>query len=243
MAASHRLVWLAVAVALLYTLTWSWPETLALILLKGTAVALLALYCAITERGPERWPLTAVFVFGALGDMLLQWQMIVGAASFTVGHLVAIRLYRRHRDETVTAGAQRNAWLIAALAIAISAALMFVPIFSNPPMPGEVLAKVGLALAAIVYIMVVAGMAVSLWLSQFRRSGAAALGALYFVVSDVLIIGRMGPLVHAPLINEVIWGLYVGAQVLICTGVIAGLRTMRAYRDSQLATAAIGSAP
>ena len=224
MARHNHLVWIAIAVALLYTYTWSWPQTIALALLKGAAVTLLAVHCALTVRGAERWPLTAVFALGALGDILLQWNIIVGAVAFTAGHVVAIRLYRRYRDENVTSGARRSAWMITIAATLITGIFAFAPIFSEFSIPHKMASSIVFALAAIVYIMAVAGMAVSLWLSQFRHSGAAALGAFYFVVSDVLIIGRLGPLEHAPLINEVIWALYIGAQVMICTGVIAGLQ-------------------
>jgi uncharacterized membrane protein YhhN len=243
MARNNRLVWIAIAVALLYTYTWSWPQTIDLAFFKGGAVTLLAVHSALTVRGPERWPLTAVLSLGALGDMLLQWHIIVGAIAFTAGHVVAIRLYRRYRDENVTSGTRRSAWMIAIAATMIAIILAFAPIFSESSTPEKMASSVAFALAAIIYIMAVAGMAVSLWLSQFRNSGAAALGAFYFVVSDVLIIGRLGPLEHAPLINEVIWGLYIGAQVMICTGVIAGLQKINAYRVSQSATASMGSAP
>lgn len=240
---SNYLIWLATAVALFYTLTWSWPETIALVLLKGAAVSLLAVHCALTVQGRERWPLTTVFVLGALGDMFLQWHLIAGASFFAAGHVVAIRLYRRYQSPKLTNGARTLAIAVAMAATLISGAFMIAPLVISPPMPEEIVGAVGLALAAIVYIMVVAGMAVSLWQSKFRHSGAAALGALYFILSDVLIIGRLGPLAQAPLINEVIWALYIGAQVLICTGVIAGLRKMSDHRDSQPVTAAIGSTP
>lgn len=243
MARNNRLVWIAIAVAILYTYTWSWPQTIDLAFFKGAAVTLLALHCALTVRGIERGPLSAIFALGALGDMLLQWHIIAGAVAFTVGHVVAIRLYRRYRDENVTSGARRSAWMIAVAATLIASILVFAPIFSESSTPQKMASSIAFALAAIVYIMAVAGMAVSLWLSQFRHSGAAALGAFYFVVSDVLIIGRLGPLEHAPLINEVIWALYIGAQVMICTGVIAGLPKANAYRPSQSATVSIGSAP
>jgi uncharacterized membrane protein YhhN len=62
-------------------------------------------------------------------------------------------------------------------------------------------------------------MAASAWLSRFPRRGVA-LGALMFVVSDLLIFARMGPLSGAAWAGFAIWGLYFGGQALVCVGVV-----------------------
>ena len=51
-----------------------------------------------------------------------------------------------------------------------------------------------------------------------------AAGALLFVVSDLLIFARLGPLSGSGLPNVAIWPLYFIGQFLIATGIIQTLR-------------------
>ena len=46
-----------------------------------------------------------------------------------------------------------------------------------------------------------------------------ALGAVLFVVSDLLIFARLGPLAGSAIPPLAIWPLYFAGQVLIATGV------------------------
>ena len=61
-------------------------------------------------------------------------------------------------------------------------------------------------------------MAACAWLSRFPR-GLTGLGALLFLVSDLLIFARIGPLGGQPWVGYGVWGLYFAGQVLIVLGV------------------------
>ena len=77
--------------------------------------------------------------------------------------------------------------------------------------PGVALYALGLSL-----------MAAFAWTSRFPRY-RVGLGALMFLVSDLLIFARSGPLAHAAWIGFSIWGLYYAGQALICLGVTGTL--------------------
>ena len=66
-------------------------------------------------------------------------------------------------------------------------------------------------------------MAAAAWSSAFPRY-RVGLGAVLFVVSDLLIFARMGPLSASPLPDMLIWPLYYLGQFLICTGAVGYLR-------------------
>lgn len=161
-----------------------------LIAWKGAGVGLLALWAAL--RG--RWWLAAIMGFGALGDVLIEIVGLqVGAASFLVGHLLAIRLYARHRR----VGAGYAPYLLVPLVIAASVWLA-----GNPP------GASGLAL----YAGVLSAMAVGALQSRYV---VAAIGAWLFVASDLLIFARLGVLHGSALPDLLIWPLYFAGQALI----------------------------
>jgi len=61
-------------------------------------------------------------------------------------------------------------------------------------------------------------MAAAAWTSRFPRF-VVGLGAVLFVVSDLLIFARLGPLAGATWVGFGVWTLYFGGQLLICLGV------------------------
>jgi len=69
------------------------------------------------------------------------------------------------------------------------------------------------------YSLGLALMAATAWLSRFPRWRVGT-GALMFVVSDLLIFGRSGPLPDNFAIGLAVWGLYYFGQLLICVGVV-----------------------
>ena len=73
---------------------------LFLIFWKGAGVAFLAVYALRRVASPDGRMIAAVMAFGALGDMLIEIDLIAGAGAFLVGHAIAIALYARHRRET-----------------------------------------------------------------------------------------------------------------------------------------------
>ncbi|MBN8502183.1 MAG: lysoplasmalogenase, partial [Sphingomonadales bacterium] len=124
-----------------------------------------------------------------------------------IGHLIAVHLYWRHRRDRLT-GSQR----VAALAM-----LILVPLISFF-LPADRAAAPGIAF----YALGLAAMAASAWTSTFPRY-RVGIGAVMFVLSDLLIFSRMGPLAQSPLPDLLIWPLYYFGQFLICTGVVGEL--------------------
>ncbi len=188
-----------------YVASWDMglPDT-ASMLWKGAGVSLLALYAALVARNLDGWLICAVMAFGALGDMLLEAAgLTVGAVAFLIGHLIAIWLYLRNRRPVLS----RSQLLLAICLVPATGVLTFL-------LPADR----GLALAATLYSMSLAVMAAMAWTSGFPRALVGA-GALMFVVSDLLIFARAGPLVDAAWIGLAIWGLYFAGQTLICLGV------------------------
>lgn len=179
---------------------------------KGAGVALLAVYAGLCARNFDGWLLCAVMAFGALGDVLLETHGLnVGAVAFLVGHLIAIGLYLRHRRRGLT-NADKLAIAVLVPAVAIAAYLL----------PTDRSLGAGAAL----YSLGLAVMAACAWSSRFPRA-QVGLGAVMFVISDLLIFGRAGPLAGAAWVGLAIWGLYYFGQFLICVGVIRGLRQAR----------------
>ncbi len=187
----------------------------AQVLLKGSGVAMLALAAVQIRATGAAW-LAAIMALGACGDMLLAMPglFIAGAASFATGHAVAIAFYMRHRRQ-VTATDR----LIAGGLLVYG--LVMPPLLTPAGMPW------GLAM---VYAVLLTGMAASLWLSRFPR--LAALGALAFVVSDSILVLRMGGgvLIDPMIDSALVWSSYFAGQWLITLGVARGLLA-RAARE------------
>lgn len=176
---------------------------LYLLALKGAGVALLAAYALARHKGHDANTIAAVMAFGALGDVLLEIRLEIGAAAFLIGHLIATRLYWQHRRPNPSAS-QRAAAL---------ALLVFTPLVSF---------QLGGAMVAI-YALGLGAMAASAWLSSFSRY-RVGLGAVMFVASDLLIFAGKGVLAASPLPGLLIWPLYYFGQFLICVGVVGELR-------------------
>ena len=197
---------------------------------KGLGVALLALYAALNARTLDGWLLVVVMAFGALGDVLLGAAgLTVGALAFLAGHLVAIVLYLRNRRPTPSRSQL-------ALAVVLVPAVVFIA-FTLPAdrggAPGVAVYSLGLAL-----------MAATAWLSRFPRY-RVGIGALMFVVSDLLIFGRNGPWPDNFATGLAVWGLYYFGQLLICVGVVETLKAAKppqSLRDSSPRGGASGAA-
>ncbi|MES2289360.1 MAG: lysoplasmalogenase [Pseudomonadota bacterium] len=176
---------------------------------KGAGVGLLALWCATQARSVDGWLVTAVMAFGALGDVLLETAgMTIGAVAFVVGHVLAMLLYFRNWRPRLTLSQRLLAALVVPLSVFIAATL--VP------------AKDAVSIA--IYTVFVAGMAATGWTSRFPRY-RVGIGAMMFLISDLLIFAKMGPLAASPLPSLLIWPLYFAGQVLIASGVVRTLRT------------------
>ena len=199
----------AIAAGVSYMLSWSLalPPAVATAW-KGAGVGLLAVYAATRARSLDGWLLVAVLALGAAGDVLLEVVGLTkGALAFLAGHLVAIALYLRNRRS----GLARADWTLAALLVPATVAAAF-------SLPADRAGAPGVAL----YAFGLAAMAASAWLSRFPR-GRVALGALMFLVSDLLIFARAGRLQGQAWVGDAIWVLYFAGQTLICVGVTGAL--------------------
>jgi len=175
---------------------------------KGAGVALLAIHAAVRARSVDGWLLVAVMGLGALGDVLLEiLGLTTGAVAFLLGHLVASGLYLRHR---------RAGW---------PAALVLVPAIAGAAwlLPADRAAAPGIALYA-GFLGVMAATALG---SRFPWASVGR-GALMFVLSDLLIFARLGPLPDNLATGLAVWGLYYFGQMLICLGVAESLDTRTA---------------
>lgn len=185
---------------------------LYLIAWKGAAVALLAVYAARRAKSADGWLLVAVLALGALGDMVLEVDMTAGGALFALGHLLAIALFLRHPRERRT-GSQWLAALALLLGTPLIAALIAMP---DPRWP-----------MAAGYAAIAGAMAASAWASRFPRY-RAGVGAVLFVVSDLVIFARAGQRLPEEATWWLVWPLYYAGQFLIATGVVRALRHGRA---------------
>ncbi|WP_108809960.1 lysoplasmalogenase family protein [Sphingorhabdus sp. Alg231-15] len=179
-----------------------------LMLWKGAAVGFLAVYAIRRAHNFEGKLIAGVMAFGALGDMLIEIDLMAGAGAFIIGHCIAIWLYSRHRRES-TAFSQK---LLAILLVPIT---MFIA-WSLPFDRSE-------ALGIAVYSLFLAVMAAMAWTSSFPRY-RVGIGALMFVISDLFIFAEMGFLQGSPIPSWTIWPLYYVGQFLIVTGVVRTLR-------------------
>ena len=178
----------------------------AAIALKMAGVGFLALYAALAALGENR-AIAMVLALGALGDGLIELNLIAGAVAFLAGHLVAIRFYWRERRDG--SPGRLIAAPIAGIVILSDAAFA---------LSGRIETGIyGLALGAM------AGMA---WNSRFPRA-LVGLGALLFAASDLLLFARMGIMAHSPVPAHLVWPLYFAGQVMIALGVVESRESRR----------------
>lgn len=176
--------------------------------LKGAGVAFLAIHALTRHAGSDTRQIAAVLGFGALGDVLIELSLQLGAAAFLIGHAIAAQLYFRHRRASLALSQK-----LAAIAL-----LTLIPLISYL-LPADRTAAPMVA----VYAFGLAVMTATAWTSSFPRY-RTGIGAVMFAISDLLIFARLGPLAHSALPGLLIWPLYYFGQFLICTGVVKALR-------------------
>ncbi|WP_448664409.1 lysoplasmalogenase family protein [Sphingomonas sp. CJ20] len=175
----------------------------AAVVWKGAGVALLALWAGAQARSLDGRLIASALALGAAGDVLLETHgLTVGALAFLAGHGVATALYLRR-------GAGPRAYLVLnALGVALLAALL----------AGGGAGAKGIA----VYALGLGAMEGSAWTSRFPRS-TVGLGAVLFLLSDLLIFARTGVLAGSPVPGLLIWPTYFAGQALIAIGVVTTL--------------------
>nr|WP_281422957.1 lysoplasmalogenase family protein [Sphingomonas colocasiae] len=203
------MVALSIAFGLSYipVLGLSWSSDIGTVW-KGAGVALLAVAAAVEARGRDGWLLASMLALGALGDVLLEIAgLTAGALAFMAAHIVAITLYLANRRPALA-----PSQLILALAV--------VPLgtFIAWSLPADRAQAGGVGL----YALFVAAMAGAAWASRFPRL-RTGIGAMMFLVSDLLIFARMGAFEGAIWIGTAIWLLYYLGQLLIFLGVARSL--------------------
>lgn len=181
---------------------------------KGLAVGCLAFYAMRRGRGTNATLITTVLMFGALGDMAIEFDQGLGGGLFMIGHLIAIWLYLRMPREHH----------------AFSQTLLAGTLLIGTPLISWFLSDDPLVT---LYSVALGGMVASAWMSRFPRY-RVGIGAVLFVVSDWLIFSRMGNVDLGVLPDYLIWPLYYAGQFLIATGVIHTLRHELAEEDDEV---------
>lgn len=195
-----------IAGASYYLTHWFPVEGPGGIVWKGLGVGLLAVWAAMHARNTDGWLIAAVMAFGALGDVLLEAvNLTVGAVAFLAGHIVAVLLYLRNRQGPVLPAV--------AVALIVAGFSWF--------LPADRAAAPGIAL----YALGLGAMAGAASISRFPRG--VVFGALLFVVSDLLIFARLGPMAGSVLPGLLIWPTYFAGQALIAWGVVTVLERRR----------------
>ena len=182
-----------------------------LMIWKGAGVGLLAVYAAARGKGTDGLLIAAVMAIAACADVALEISFLVGGGLFALSHIVAIALYLRNR-RAQTSFSQRLAGLALIVLPAVIAAGM------TRPLPNWELATA--------YSGLVGLMAAAAWTSRFPRY-RVGIGAVMFVVSDLLIFARESQTLPGELTEWFVWPFYYAAQFLIVTGVVQTLRSRR----------------
>jgi uncharacterized membrane protein YhhN len=207
---AHKRPWLLISLffGISYPLIGTLPlPGIILLLWKMTCVGSLVIFALCKHHSGEFAMLAAALALWALGDGLIEFEMLWGGIAFALGHMVAIVLFLRHRRV-------KPAFSQKLLAITV---LLLAPVIAYflPSDRGQ-----GLQVAA--YAVFVAAMAACAWNSNFPRY-RVGIGAMAFVMSDLLIFAREGVLAQASWVSLAIWILYYGGVLMIATGVVTTL--------------------
>ena len=194
--------WLVVSLAFgigFWLLGWLIPDGPWHMAVKGCAVAALAVFAFERANSVSR-PIAMVMVFGALGDVLIEIDLEIGALAFLCGHCFACWFYVTNR--------RRLRWVDAPVGAAL---LIGIPALTALLLPERT--------GVLAYACGLAAMTVGAWISRFRRD-RVAVGAVLFAVSDLLLFAHLGPLAGSVVPGLLVWPLYYFGQVLIVDGVV-----------------------
>jgi uncharacterized membrane protein YhhN len=170
---------------------------------KMAAVGLLVPFALRRHHEGEFVWLAVMLAFYALGDGLIEIDLFAGGLAFAIGHVVAIFIYFRHRRVKPALSQKLLAVTLLILPPIIAAML--------PDTPEE-------AVQMGSYGVILSMMAAMAWSSNFPRYRVGT-GAVMFVISDLLIAGRLGPLAGSEIVDIAIWYLYYFGVFLIATGI------------------------
>ena len=206
---ANPLIWISLVASLLYYATQPWHPFPGSIVLKGLAVAPLALM-AWRASGLSRRDgllLGSALAFGALGDVLLDVKASwfgAGLGAFLIGHFLYIALFWGNRRKP-TKLAYLETVIVLALALFASAMSLYLL-----PATGD------LALAVAVYLGALTGMVMAAVVMQLPERWVMT-GALLFLLSDTIM--AVSKFKH-PMLghNLLVWPTYYAGQLLIAVG-------------------------
>ncbi|MBB5718947.1 putative membrane protein YhhN [Stakelama sediminis] len=205
-----RLIWWAAIVAgASYSwaawMDWSGPMVTVW---KGLGVGLLALWAATQARSTDGVLITIALLLGATGDVLLDAVgLSVGALAFLAGHVVAIILYLRNHRRKLSPSQRMLGRILPIATVLIAVSLVW---------------DAGMVMAVGIYAAALGIMASTAWMSRFPRY-RVGIGAVLFVLSDLLIFSRAGLLADSYVPTLLVWPLYFAGQLMIATGVVETL--------------------
>ena len=202
---AHKRPWLLASLAFGFSypaISFFPVEGIYAIIWKMLPLALLVPYALRKHHSGEFLVIAIILALCSLGDGLVELSLEAGGTAFGISHLVAIWFYSRHRREQ-TAFSQK----LLALTVLIAAPLIAYFLAGN---------------LAAGYTLMLSLMAAMAWTSSFPRY-RVGIGAMLFVISDLLIFTREGQWVSSPLINPAIWYLYYIGMVMIATGLVQTL--------------------
>lgn len=209
---AHKRPWLlaSLVTGISFPATWlllPFEGNLIAMIWKVAAVGLLVPFALRRHHVGEFVMLALMLAFYALGDGLIELSMIYGALAFAAGHIVAIWIYARHRRVGATFSQKL-------FAVTLFILTPFIAFF----LPGDW--DTGMQVAA--YSFILSAMAAMAWNSNFPRY-RVGFGAVLFVISDLLIFARLGPLADSEITSIAIWYLYYFGVFLIATGIVQTL--------------------
>lgn len=219
---AHKRPWLlaSLVAGISFPATWLMlpiEGNLYAIIWKMAAVGLLVPYALRRHHQGEFIMLAVVLAFYTLGDGLIELSMIYGALAFAAGHLIAIWIYARHRR----VGAPFSQKLFA---ISLLVLTPFIAFF----LPDDFSTRI----QAAAYSVILSAMAAMAWNSNFPRYRVGT-GAVLFVISDLLIFARLGPLAESDFVSIAIWYLYYFGVLLIATGIAQTLVKRGHYPEGE----------
>lgn len=209
---AHRrpFLFISLIVAISYPISFyiNMPD-LVLVAWKMAAVGCLALYALRNHHHGNFLILAAFLAFYALGDGLVEFDLNWGAIAFATGHIIAIYLFNRYRRPKLS-----PSQIGLTLAIPIIVPFIAWAIVRSPTESG---------FDAALYIFLLAVMAAMAWSSSFPRY-RTGLGAILFIVSDLLLFSRFKIGDDNIILNLSVWYSYYFGVFLITTGIVQTLR-------------------
>ena len=209
---AHKRPWLlaSLVAGISFPATWlllPFDGNIFAIIWKMAAVGLIVPFALRRHHEGEFVLLAIMLAFYALGDGLIELSLIYGALAFSAGHLVAIWIYAKHRR----VGAMFSQKLFA---ITLFVLAPFIAFF----LPGDA----GTGIQVTGYSVILSAMAAMAWNSNFPRYRVGT-GAVLFVISDLLIFARLGPLAEPEFVSIAIWYLYYFGVLIIAVGIVQTL--------------------